>query len=95
MLTCLEKYCDDARVAQKLSPDAPCPRRGQISIKRFSSEEAKGPTWARAQDTDMLPDSAEFCLRTDSHMTFAQDRDTLKSSSGTMPKTNMLCYLPM
>ena len=75
---CLEKYCEDARIAQNLPKDAPCPRRGQISIKRFSSEEAKGPTWARAQDTDMLPDSAEFCLRTDSHMTFAQDWDTLQ-----------------
>ena len=79
-LDCVEKYCDDARVAQNLPKDAPCPRRGQISIKRFSSEEAKGPTWARAQDTDMLPDSAEFCLRTDSHMTFAQDWDVLQLS---------------
>ena len=53
---CLEKYCEDARIAQNLPADALLPRRGQISIKRFSSEEAKGLTWARAQDTDMLPD---------------------------------------
>jgi hypothetical protein len=75
---CLEKYCEDARTKQGLAADAPCPRRGQISVKRFSADEAKGPTWARAQDTDMLPSTAEFCLRTDSHMTFAKDWDTLQ-----------------
>lgn len=63
---CLEAYC-------RLDPTC---RRSQVAVKRFDASEAKGPTWARAQDADMLPDSAEFCLRTDSHMAFAHHWDS-------------------
>ncbi|KAH8046284.1 glycosyltransferase [Aureococcus anophagefferens] len=73
---CYEAYCAKARASRGLGDDAPCPYGDHISVKRFSSDEAKGPTWARAQDADMLPDDAEFCLRTDSHMAFANDWDT-------------------
>ena len=73
---CYETYCARARAAKGLDPDAPCPYGDQVQIKRFSSDEAKGPTWARAQDADMLMDDAEFCLRTDSHMTFSTHWDT-------------------
>ena len=73
---CYEAYCARARASRGLGDDAPCPYGDHVSVKRFSSDEAKGPTWARAQDADMLPDDAEFCLRTDSHMAFANDWDT-------------------
>ena len=73
---CYEAYCAKARASRGLGDDAPCPYGDHVSVKRFSSDEAKGPTWARAQDADMLPDDAEFCLRTDSHMAFANDWDT-------------------
>ena len=36
------------------SAQSACPFFERIAVKRFSHEEAKGPTWARAQDTDML-----------------------------------------
>jgi len=65
---CLETYCSFLQQKE-------CPFRSQIFIKRFSSDEAKGPTWARAQDADLVPENAEFCLRTDSHMAFAKDWD--------------------
>lgn len=63
---CVDEYCSMFR--------GECSHRDQIEIKRFDASQAKGPTWARAQDSDMLPD-AEFCLRTDSHMAFANDWD--------------------
>lgn len=62
---CLEGYCE-------LDPEC---RRSQVATKTFHSSQAKGPTWARAQDFDMLPQDAEFCLRTDSHMAFSNDWD--------------------
>ena len=69
------RYCALARQKLGLDETAPCPRGDQVFIKRFHSDEAKGPTWARSQDADMLPRDAEFCLRTDSHMSFAKDWD--------------------
>ena len=60
------------------SAQSACPFFERIAVKRFSHEEAKGPTWARAQDTDMLRDEHEFCLRTDSHMAFVKDWDVLQ-----------------
>ncbi|KAJ1457892.1 GlcNAc-domain-containing protein [Pelagophyceae sp. CCMP2097] len=70
---CVERYCELASNSTGV-----CPHLSQISVKKFDSTEAKGPTWARAQDSDMLPLEAEFCLRTDSHMAFATNWDELQ-----------------
>jgi len=78
---CLESYCalwyskNSKKNESTKRHEGECPFSSQIAMKRFSAAEAKGPTWARAQDRDMIPESASFCLRTDSHMAFAEGWD--------------------
>jgi hypothetical protein len=82
---CVQRYCEmlaaDRPAADALrrkgggGPEVACPFLSHITVKRFTHLEAKGPTWARAQDREMLRDEHEFCLRTDSHMAFAIDWD--------------------
>ncbi|KAH8046807.1 glycosyltransferase [Aureococcus anophagefferens] len=50
---CYEAYCAKARASRGLGDDAPCPYGDHVSVKRFSSDEAKGPThMAFANDWD-------------------------------------------
>uniref|UniRef100_A0A7S3NHA1 Uncharacterized protein n=1 Tax=Aureoumbra lagunensis TaxID=44058 RepID=A0A7S3NHA1_9STRA len=77
---CFDTYCALARAYWGVLHNESCPFGSQVSIRRFSSDAAKGPTWARAQDSDMIPNDATFCLRTDSHMAFVQGWDVKQIS---------------
>jgi len=83
-LDCLEEYCN--MYANRLDktiilhdPKWPeCPFKDNVIMRRISSTDAKGPVFARALGSEIIPESdeeAEFCMQTDSHMDFLPDFD--------------------
>ncbi|KAH8045547.1 glycosyltransferase [Aureococcus anophagefferens] len=81
---CYEAYCAKARASRASATTRPAPT---ATTFRSSGSRRRGEraAWAR-RDADMLPDDAEFCLRTDSHMAFANDWDTKQIAQWPRPR---------
>jgi hypothetical protein len=63
---CADKMC------ALLKDQAACARRReQVRTFNVPASEAKGPVFARALGSRMVPNDAEFCMQIDSHMDFA------------------------
>ena len=82
-IDCLQGYCD---MIKRMKPDlidpnnVDCPFKNNIIMRRIKSTDAKGPVFARALGSEMIPDNSEFCMQVDSHMDFypAWDQEMLK-----------------
>ena len=68
---CVEEYC------RAYAPDgaALCRRRAQVSEITVDAKDAKGPTWARFLQGDLIVGDEEFCMQLDSHSDFTPGWD--------------------
>lgn len=61
-VNCISSFCQGK---------SDCPYKSQIDLITFSSQDARGPNFARSFESELLG-SEEFCLQVDSHTDFVQ-----------------------